>query len=160
MEITSLTDKLFDGIVKKKKPVIMKDSDNMVSREAKTLEFQISKHLQDKYNKTERISFTSLSVSPQTTSIFDKLVDKEITINRKKAKTWNTLNNCDKWKLVKEYFKKNKELYTEKVYNEKTIKQLLLSNKLDVVYDKDTNSIKEIILEDTTKFGQPFVNIL
>ena len=156
MEITSLTDKLFDGIVQKKKPVIIKDSDNKVSREAKTLEFQINKHLQEKYKKTERISFTSLSATPQTSlcaSIFDNLVDKEITVNRKKAKTWNTLNNCDKWKLVKEYFKKNKNLYEDKVYNEKSIKQMLLSNNLEVIYDKDTNTIKDIVLEDAPKLG-------
>ena len=147
MEITTLTDKLFDGIVKKKKPVVLKDTDNMVSREAKALEYQINKHLHDKYKKTEKVTFTK-PISPQSSSKFDNIIDDEIITNRKKAKTWNTLNTCDKWTLVKEYFKNNKE-----TFNEKRIKNLLLSNTLQVIYDKNTNCIKSISLEDTPKLG-------
>lgn len=149
MNITLLTDQLFDSIVKKKKQILLKESDNNVPREAKTLEFQINKHLQEKYKKTERVSFTT---SPLTQTNFDDLIDKEISKNRKKAKSWNNLNNCDKWKLVQEYFKNNKSAL-KNIHRDRDIKQLLLSNNLEVIYDKDTNSIKNIILENSSKLS-------
>lgn len=139
MEIETLTDTLFNniGTPNNIKIKVLKESDNIPSREAKTLEFQMNKHLHDKYKATTRVSFIKPAVMGSVR--FDTIVDEEILKNRKKAKTWNALNTCDKWNLIKEYYKSK----NEKI-NEKVMKKQLLSNELIVCFDKDNNCLKSI----------------
>jgi hypothetical protein len=139
MDIETLTDTLFNNISTTNtiQIKVLKDSDNIPSREAKTLEYQMNKHLHDRYKATTKVSFTKPSM--MATLRFENIVDEEILKNRKKAKTWNALNTCDKWNLIKEYYKSK----NEKI-NEKIIKQQLLSNELIVCFDKDNNCLKSI----------------
>ena len=139
MNIETLTDTLFNNIGSQGniKVTVLMESDNMPSREAKTLEYQMNKHLHDKYKATTRVSFIKPSVMGVLR--FESIVDEEILKNRNKAKTWNALNTCDKWNLIKDYYKSK----NEKI-NEKALKKQLLSNELIVCFDRDNNCLKSI----------------
>lgn len=108
-----------------------------VTREAKTLEFNLNKHLRQKYKTTERKSF----INTKSTDIeyIDNMINNEISVNKQKHKSWNALNTCDKWKLIKEFYAAKQHMYDEKI-----TKKLLLTDKLTIKYDNVNNKILSI----------------
>lgn len=137
MEIHNITTALFENIdvVKRKcKPKLQAKSPE-VSKEAKTLEYQLNKHMHNKYKLETRVSFIQ---TPKTDCIEEFVID-EIANSKKKKKSWNSLNTCDKWSLVKTYYQENK-----KSFNERLLKKHVLANTLRVVYDNENNCITEV----------------
>jgi magnesium-transporting ATPase (P-type) len=140
MEIHNITNVLFENIdvVKNKykpKNKVLQTKTPDVSKEAKTLEYQLNKHMHNKYKLDTKVSFIHTS---KTDCIEDFVID-EIANSKKKKKSWNSLNTCDKWSLVKTYYQQNK-----KSFNEKLLKKHVLSNTLKVVYDNQNNCITEV----------------
>lgn len=139
MDATSITN-LFNDLPKRPqangRTVAKKEPSVAIPREARTLEYQLNQHLRLKTKgNAQRVSITT----PSAHTSIDDLIDKDIANRRAKKKSWNSMSACDKWACVKEYYKNNKEPYDERV-----TKQMLLSKKLQVVYDSDEGCIKEI----------------
>lgn len=151
MDIENITQGLFDKIVPTKRQVTKKDTKDTattqsptlkVSKEAQTIEYQLNKHLQGK-KKTDtytRVSFIHSSTSDMTD--INKFLDEDISVHRKKKKSWSSLPTCDKWNLIKAYHLNNNE-----PFNEKTMKAMLLKNKLDVNYDILSNNVLKLSIK-------------
>lgn len=108
-----------------------------LTREAKTLEFNLNKHLRQKYKTTEKQSFTNTKT--HNVEYIDNMINNEISINKQKHKSWSALNTCDKWKLIKDFYATKQHTYDEKL-----TKKLLLTDKLVIKYDKVNNKISSI----------------
>lgn len=128
---------LFDDLPKRARKTTSKQGPPQtpqIPREAKNLEHQLNQHLRSKYKADTRVSLATPHQLP-----IDDLIDKDIARRKAKNRTWNSMNACDKWSLVKEYYKA-----TNEPFNERLTKQLLLSKQLDVTYDVDAACIKSI----------------
>lgn len=136
MDVSAITN-LFNELPKRTQAKTKKEpSIATIPREARTLEYQLNQHLRLKHKgNAPRVSITT----PSPTQSIDDLIDKDIAIRRAKKKSWKSMSACDKWSCVKEYYKNNKEPYDERI-----TKQMLLSKRLQVVYDSDEGCIKEI----------------
>ena len=108
----------------------------MASREAKTLEFNLNKHLRQKYKTTDKKSFINAKTDIEC---IDNMITNEISLNKQKHKSWNSLNTCDKWNLIKEFY-----LAKQFSFDEKLTKKQLLTEKLIIKYDKVNNKISSI----------------
>lgn len=151
MDIEKITQGLFDKIAPTKRQTIAKNTNDMtetsnmtpkIPKEAQTIEYQLNKHLQGK-KKTDtytRVSFIHSSTSDMTG--INKFLDEDISLHRKKKKSWSSLPTCDKWNLIKAYHVNNNE-----PFNEKNMKAMLLQNKLDVNYDILSNNVLNLSIK-------------
>jgi len=151
MNLATLTETLFDkcaeDVVKQTKTV-KKTSTQTTSnfdREASTLEYQLNQHLSQKHAKSKksgnheeykRVSFTKLSGDCES---FDEFIEKEKTTNRQKGKSWNAMNACDQWSLIKQYYE------TQKLaYDLVKVKKLYHNKVLDITYSQTEKNITNI----------------
>ena len=136
MNIHTNTNTPFKGIRtnEHKKPTKINEHD----QEAKQLEFNLNNHLRSKYKSQERVSFILPPNNTKTSSAIETLILKDIE-KRKGNTNWNTMSACDKWSKIKAYYVKH-NLHI----NESLSKNLLLSGKLIVVYDKEKKEVSSI----------------
>lgn len=114
-------------------------SENGATQEAKQLEFNLNNHLRSKYKSQEKVSFIAPPTNINSSSAIESLISKDIE-KRKTNCNWNTMSACEKWLKVKTYYN-----HTDLEFNESLSKKLLLSGKLNVIYDKDKKEISKII---------------
>jgi hypothetical protein len=145
MDIQANMDVIFSNIHNTSKPIATKPvkgklnkNEGIATQEAKQLEFNLNNHLKSKYKAQERVSFISPQAKVDTYTSIETLITQDIE-KRKGNTNWNTMNICDKWAKVKEYYHQNNTKF-----NESSTKKLLLSGKLNVIYDKDKKQISEI----------------
>lgn len=153
MNLTTLTETLFDKCAEKAKQAkavktVKKNTTKTTSnfnREASTIEYQLNQHLSQKHTKSKksgnheeykRVSFTKLSGDCHG---FDEFIEKEKSANRQKGKSWNAMNACDQWSLIKQYYETQNS-----PYDLVKVKKLYHNKVLDITYSQTEKIITNI----------------
>jgi hypothetical protein len=111
----------------------------------KNIEFQMNKHLKNKFGqKYKKVNIETNDRNMYNADSFGELIDYEIQ-HLTSTKKWNNLPLYFKWNCVQEYMTDN-NIIDKKLIT--LIKNDLMKNKLNVIYDLDSHKLSNINLDD------------